>query len=166
MNEFRVVAMDEDLAEQARRTTASPQSLFDHMPAFAEIADGLGPCRVCLHTFAVGEDRRLLFTFDPFEGVERLPLPGPVYIHEEACPRHSEDDGFPEDLRALELTLNGYGRGRVLRAQEYIADGDVESTIERLLARTDIDYVHLRSTEAGCYIARIELGEEQEPISC
>src|SRR2546429_2622724 len=46
--------------------------------------------------FVPGEDRRILFTYDRFAGVESLPQPGPVYVHAEACARYSEDAGFPE----------------------------------------------------------------------
>ena len=37
------------------------------------------------------------------------------------------------------------------------ADGDdVESVIERLLALPGVDYVNVRNTEAGCFVARID----------
>jgi hypothetical protein len=41
-------------------------------------------------------------------------------------------------------------------AQEYVADRCVEPVLERLLARTDVDYIHVRDTEAGCFDFRIE----------
>ena len=46
------------------------------------------------------------FTHDAFEGVEKLPLPGPVYVHAEACERYPEDGGFPAELRNSPRTLN------------------------------------------------------------
>ena len=64
--------------------------------------------------------------------------------------------GFPGDLRPHALTLNAYARGRRLRAQEYVADGEVDAALERLLARPEIDYVHVRDTAAGCYDLRVE----------
>jgi hypothetical protein len=152
---FRVIAMSERLADRVRQTRSSPG--YGH-PVHAETADGPWPCRVCLTRKAeppAGE-RRLLFTYDPFHRIEELPLPGPVFIHEERCERHREDAGFPEDLRRVPLTLNAYGRGRQLRAQAYVDDGAVEPTIEALLARPDVDYLHLRHKSAGCYLARIE----------
>jgi hypothetical protein len=150
---FRTIAIATALAEKVRSTLRSPG--YGH-PAHAETATGYGPCRHCLRTFRVGEERRILFTLDPFFGVEKLPLPGPVFIHQEACERHPEDGGFPDDLRAHPLTLNGYARGRKLLAQEYVTDGEVETAIERLLARPEIDYLHVRDTEAGCYDLRVE----------
>ena len=36
-------------------------------------------------------------------------------------------------------------------------DGDdVENVIERLLALPDVDYVNVRNTEAGCFVARVD----------
>ena len=155
MPPFRVLAIPTDVADAVRATRTSPG--YGH-PTHTEVATGHGPCRHCLRTFAVGRDRRVLFTYDAFRGTESLPLPGPVFVHEAPCARYDEDAGFPAELRAHPLTLNAYGRGRYLRAQEYVADGDgdVEPVIERLLARSDVDYIHVRDTRAGCFDFAIE----------
>ena len=153
MPPFRVIAIQSDVADAVRSTKKSPG--YGH-PAHAELATGYGPCRHCLRTFEVGRERRLLFTYDAFNGTESLPLPGPVFIHEAPCERYAEDAGFPEDLRPHALTLNAYGRGRHVRAQEYVADGNVEPVVQRLLARPDVDYIHVRDTRAGCFDFGIE----------
>jgi hypothetical protein len=153
MYPYRVIAVPSTVAESVRATLVSPG--YRH-PAHHGPATGYGPCRHCLRTFKVGVDRRILFTYDPFEGLEPLPLPGPVFIHAEPCDRYPEDGGFPDELSAHPLTFNGYRRGRRLVAQEYVTDGTVEPLIERLLARPDINYLHVRDTRAGCYDLRIE----------
>lgn len=153
MSDFRVIALSERFADEVRSTMKSPG--YGH-PVHAEVEDGPWPCRVCLKRGEPHGERRLLFTLDAFHGVEELPLPGPVFIHEEACARHAEGAGFPDDLRRVPLTLNAYGRGRKLRAQEYVTNGEVEPTIAALFARDDVDYVHLRHKTAGCYLARVE----------
>jgi hypothetical protein len=43
-------------------------------------------------------------------------------------------------------------------ARERVADGEVDAAIERLLAREEVGYLHVRNTQAGCYIARVERG--------
>ena len=153
MISFHTVAIPTSAAEEVRATLASPG--YGH-PAHVEVAQGHGPCRHCLRTFRVGEERRILFTLDPFTSVEALPLPGPVYIHEDSCELYPIDGGFPDDLRSHVLTLEAYARGRKLQAQEYVEDGDVEAVIERLFARPEIDYIHVCDTEAGCFDLRIE----------
>ncbi|HVF59753.1 MAG TPA: DUF1203 domain-containing protein [Thermoanaerobaculia bacterium] len=161
MTSFRVVAIDTAIAESVRSTLRSPG--YGH-PAHTEIATGYGPCRHCLRTFRVGAEARILFTYDPFEGVEELPLPGPVFVHAEACERYPEDGGFPGDLRPHALTLNAYAHGCRLRAQEYVVDGAVDAALERLLARPEIDYVHVRDTAAGCYDLRVERASANGPV--
>lgn len=153
MSGFRVIAMSERLAERVRATRRSPG--YGH-PVHAETADGPWPCRVCLERKEPRGERRLLFTYDPFHGLEELPLPGPVFVHEEPCVRFAGENRFPDDLRRVPLTFNAYGRGRKLRAQEAVTDGRVEPVIAALLARDDVDYLHLRHRAAGCYLARIE----------
>ena len=153
MSGFRVIAISEKVADAVRATRQSPG--YGH-PVHEESAHDFWPCRVCLQRKEPQGERRLLFTYNPFHGLEPLPLPGPVFIHAEPCARHADDAGFPDDLRRVPLTFNAYGRGRKLQAQEYVMDGRVEPVIEALLARPDVDYLHLRHTQAGCYLCRIE----------
>src|SRR5687768_4325938 len=153
MKPFRVIAIPTTLAEKVRSTRASPG--YGH-PAHAEVATGYGPCRHCLRAFEIGVDRRLLFTLDPFHGIESLRLPGPVFIHEDTCERYAEGGGFPADLLPHALTLEAYGRGRKLAGLEYVSDGNGVGAVERLLMRPDVDYIHVRDTKAGCYDLRIE----------
>lgn len=153
MSEYRVIALDLETARKVRDSRRAPG--YGH-PVHSEIATGYGPCRVCLRDFKIGVDRRLLFTHDPFFRVEPFPLPGPVFIHETECDRHPEDGGFPVDLLAHRLTLLAYGRGRVLRAEERVQAPDIPTVLSDLLSRPDVDYLHVRDTEAGCYDFRIE----------
>jgi hypothetical protein len=140
-------------------------SPFAEHPAHVELARGYGPCRHCLRTFRVGEENRILFTYDPFSELESEPLPGPVFIHEHNCELYPVDGAFPEDLRSHPLTLNAYSRGRKLLAQEHATDRDLDAKIERLLARPEIDYIHVRDTEAGCYDLRVERGPGRHATS-
>lgn len=155
MTPYRIVAIPDAIAAAVRATRRSPG--YGH-PAHAEVAKGYGPCRQCLRDFAVGQETRILFTYDAFAENETLPLPGPVFIHEASCERYPEEGGFPADLRAHALTLAAYGRGRRLRAEEHVAaaQADLEEVLDRLLERPDVDYVHVRDTAAGCYDCRIE----------
>ena len=153
MSGFRVVPIPDEVAAEARASGRSPG--YGH-PIHADAGDGPWPCRVCLRReHPAGEDR-LLFTYDAFHGVEPLPLPGPIYVHRRECERFAGADRFPDDLRRVPLTLNAYGEGRRLLAQEYVTDGAVEPVLEALLALPEVAYLHLRHTRAGCYLARVE----------
>ena len=150
---FRVAAIPTKVAELVRSTMRSPG--YGH-PAHVEVATGYGPCRHCLRDFQAGKDRRILFTYDPFHGIEPLPLPGPIFIHADSCERFPDAAGFPADLRSHRLTVVAYGDGRRLVAEEYVDNGEVEPLIARLLEQFEVKYLHVRDTEAGCYDFRIE----------
>lgn len=155
MNSLRAVAIPTELAEAVRKNAKDPQ--FGFPVHTADAVKGL-PCRHCLDWIAEGKERASLFTLDPFAGTEKLPLPGPVYIHADGCDRYAEKAGIPMKLMTSPRTLNAYARGRRLIAQEYVDIVCAEATIERLFARPDVDYVHVRSTTAGCYTFRLERG--------
>lgn len=153
MNPIRVIAIPTEVAEVVRGTSKDPHYGF---PAYTDTLREGTPCRHCLRRIEPGE-KATLFTYDAFAGQENLPLPGPVYVHADSCRRYPEDAGFPLGLRNRR-TLNAYSRGRRLVTQEYVDGGDVEAKLERLLSRRDVDYIHVRSTDAGCFTFRIERG--------
>jgi hypothetical protein len=150
---IRIVAIPTEVAEAVRTTLRAPVYGF---PAHAELATDAAPCRHCLRLTAPGEDRRILFTYDRFTGLEPLPQPGPIYIHADSCSRYPEHGGFPEELRGSPRTVEAYARGRRLLAQEYVTDGKFEPVIEELFTRTDVDYLQVNSTTAGCFTFRVE----------
>ena len=123
---------------------------------YRDTLPGYGPCRHCLRDFKVGQESRILFTYDPFYELKLHPLPGPIFIHAEACPRFVDEGKFPEDLRSHRLTFAGYGAGRSLLCERLVEDGEVDRAIDEMLARPDVRFVHVRDTEAGCYDLRIE----------
>jgi Protein of unknown function (DUF1203) len=153
VNSLRVVAIPTELAEAVRKNATDPQFGF---PVHTAGAGAGWPCRHCLDWIAEGKERATLFTLDPFAGVEKLPLPGPVYVHADGCARYPENAGIPMKLMSSPRTLNAYGRGRRLIAQEYVDFANAEATIERLFVRPNVDYIHVRSTTAGCYTFRLE----------
>jgi hypothetical protein len=150
---FRVFPITPALAEEVRSTLKSPQ--YGH-PAHMELATGYGPCRACLKRFRAGEEERILFTFNPFQGLDEYPSPGPVFIHAKSCPSYDALQAFPGELRSLPLTLEAYGENRWIIARERPSADEIESSVERLLHTTGVLYIHIRNTEAGCFIARIE----------
>jgi hypothetical protein len=152
MQRYRIQGLPESLAAAARATMRSPQ--YGH-PAHVEVATGYGPCRLCLQTFTVGADQRLLFTYQPFTDPEALPAPGPVFIHSEPCGRY-DAAVLPEALRPLPLVVEGYGAGGALLVQRRVGTTGFEPVLDEVLGRSGIHYAHLRNAEAGCFIARID----------
>ena len=148
---FAVEAMPQEIATYVRENGRDPN--WGHA-AVTEPATGFGPCRLCLRTFIEGE-RRILFTYDSYAGVADFPQPGPIYIHEDDCRRY-DAEAFPPDLRSLELTFEGIAAGPRVISLERSDDDRVEDAIERLLRTRDVEFVNVRNTEAGCFVARID----------
>jgi uncharacterized protein DUF1203 len=153
MSLFRVVAIASEVAEQVRNTGKSPVYGF---PAHREVAAGRAPCRHCLGLIRKDEEELLLFTYDPFRELGEPPLPGPVYIHAKDCPRHPESDSIPEEYRGRLLTLEGYGDDRALVKEIRVSNGEEQLASEQMFSEAKIRYVHIRSTEAGCFLFRLE----------
>jgi hypothetical protein len=152
MSFYRVTPIAAPISDAVRSQLKSPQ--YGH-PAHVETATGSGPCRSCLKTFDIGQEDRILFTYNPFDGLADYPSPGPVFIHRETCSPFA-DPGFPEQLRELSLVVEGYGERRRLLQQEYVDGRDVETVIAQVLSDQAVRYAHLRNAQAGCFIARVE----------
>jgi hypothetical protein len=159
MTGYRVVALDTETADEVRRTLRAPG--YGH-PAHVETATGYGPCRLCLRTFRKGEEERVLFTFNPFPAGADLPSPGPVFVHRESCVRF-EGPGFPPGLRDLPLTLEGYDERGAAQVRTKVGD-DPQAAVADVLARPHVAYAHIRNTEAGCFIARVERAQPSAPV--
>jgi hypothetical protein len=153
MSSFRVVAIATQLAEQVRATGKSPNYGF---PAHREVASGRAPCRHCLQLIQPNEEELLLFTYDPFRELRQPPLPGPVYIHAKPCPRHEESGAIPGAYRGRLLTLEGFGGERALLKEIRVSGGAEQTAAENLFDDPQIQYVNVRSTEAGCFLFRLE----------
>jgi hypothetical protein len=162
MNPIRVIAIPTETAEKVRATLKSPG--YGH-PAHIEVATGYGPCRHCLRDFRLGKEKRILFTYDAFYGVEPRPMPGPVFIHADACPRYEERAGFPQDIRTHRLTLIAYGASRQVIEEKCVENGRLEEAVELLLSNQNALYLHVRDTDAGCYDFRIEKDSFQLLVS-
>ena len=141
------------MADEVRATMRAPH--YGH-PAHRELARGYGPCRHCLRTFNEGQEDRILFTYTPFKaGV--LPLPGPVFIHADACERY-DSETLPPDLARLPMVVEGFAEdGRVL-AQVAVNGEGPDAVVARVAAVEGVAGIHLRNAEAGCFMARGVIG--------
>ena len=163
MPNFRVIALSGAIADQVRTSGKSPG--YGH-PTYTELASGYGPCRHCLRTFHVGQENRILFTYDSFTAIENVPLPGPVFIHEQRCEQYRADAGYPIDMKPYPVVLNAYAKGQTLVCRQLVsAEEDKGAFVEALLNRPDVDYIEVRDRAAGCFDFRIERGDNEAP-SC
>jgi hypothetical protein len=79
-----------------------------------------------------------------------------VYVHARHCERHEGGGAFPEAYRGRLLTLDAYGEDRALLTEVRVSGGDEEKAAETLFEDPEVKYIHVRSTEAGCYLFRLD----------
>lgn len=153
MSSFRAVGIPTDIADSVRTTMKSPKYGF---PAHREVAAGRAPCRHCLELVKLNEEESILFTMDAFHGLNVPPSPGPVYIHAEQCHRYEGAGSIPETYRGRLLTLEAFGAERELLAEVRATDSQEEKIANDLLLNPKVQYINVRSTEAGCFLFRLE----------
>lgn len=153
MNSFKAVAIPTEMAEAVRSTMKSPKYGF---PAHREVAAGRAPCRHCLELVKLNQEEVILFTMDAFHGLDVPPSPGPVYIHAEECNRYEDAGTIPQTYRGRLLTLEAFGADRKLLAEVRATDSQEENIANELLLNPGVEYVNVRSTEAGCFLFRLE----------
>jgi len=152
MTAYRYAGIPAALADEVRQTRRSPQ--YGH-PAYQELAKGTGPCRLCLKTFEVEKEDRILFTYQPFSEPGSLPAPGPVFIHAEGCERY-DSASLPDDFRKLPMVIEGYLSGGKLALQTRVNGTSAEELIAEAFTIPGVRYVHIRNGEAGCFMARVD----------
>jgi len=154
MQKLKIVAMPTAVAQAVRSSMKSPLYQF---PAHRETAAGRAPCRHCLKLIRPQEEELILFTYDAFHGQGVWPSPGPVYIHAGPCPRFAGNGTVPSEFCGQPLTLEAFGADRKRLGERLVNDtSGGEGALKELLARAEVQYVHVRSTTAGCYLFRVE----------
>ena len=78
------------------------------------------------------------------------------------CRAYDSISEWPTELRSLPLTLEAYGADRWIFARERPEPHSLEQTTAKLLTTLGVQYLHIRNTEAGCFIARVECWKPDE----
>jgi hypothetical protein len=158
MCKLKIVPMDSEVAERVRKTMKAPVNGF---PAHREIVAGRAPCRHCLKLIRPNEEELILFTYDAFHGQGVPPMPGPIYLHAEKCESFAGNGEIPREYLGQPLTFEAFGTGRERIEERRVHGSSEEEALRELLERDGTEYVHVRSTSAGCYLFRVERSEER-----
>jgi uncharacterized protein YbaR (Trm112 family) len=112
------------------------------------------PCRVSLTDAEPGQEVILLH-------YEHHPVDTPFRASHAIYVREGERwyeavDEVPGMLRRRLLSVRGYDAEGMLRDAEVVEGAALEAVMERMLAQSRIDYLHLHFARPGCYAARVE----------
>ena len=80
-----------------------------------------------------------------------------IFVREWAETPYRATDEIPDVLRIRPISLRAFdASGDMVDADLVIAGGDLEPTVERLLANPEAAYIHAHYARRGCYAARID----------
>jgi len=157
MKKFKIIPLSEEYASKIRETGKDD---FGHK-VIEQVATGKGPCRVSLKPFSVGEDMRLLISHTPFVVDNAFNQPGPIFINKREVESYNDIHRFPPEIKAdkksFPLTLIGYNAQQKMVFTRLVGDEDVDILIPKIFEeQTEVEYLHARNAEAGCFICKIE----------
>ncbi|EJT06047.1 DUF1203 domain-containing protein [Rhizobium sp. CCGE 510] len=155
MTAIRFAAMP---TRDAEHLWSGGRDAYDNLPE-TMISDGDGdPCRHCLQNIEEGE-ALLVFAYRPFPVLQPYAETGPIFLHKQPCRRYAAEEIQPPMLTmSPDFIVRGYsendrivyGTGAVTAIADILAYG------EKLLARPEIAYVHVRSARNNCFQCRID----------
>ena len=157
MTQFRIVPLGREYAAKIRNANRDE---FGH-EIIERLATGKGPCRVSLKPFEPGKDTRLLFSHSPFEIDNAFNQPGPVFINKQDVEPYNDIHRFPPEIKAdresFPLTLIGYSKKQNMVYTKLVGEDDVDILIRKIFdSHPEVEYMHARNAEAGCFICKIE----------
>jgi hypothetical protein len=121
-------------------------------------AQGGNPLRCCLRETEPGE-RVLLIAYTPPGTAGAYAERGPVFIHADACEGYPTPHEYPPGLRHRQQVVRAYDRRGRIADGVLVADGrEAERVMTELLARPDVELVHLRNVGYGCYNFTVRRG--------
>ncbi len=133
-------------------------------PFDPSVADERGsPLRCCLRECEAGE-RIALISYRPFDWLGPYAEVGPVFVHAEQCGGYTETSQYPEGFTHRRQLLRAYDyRHRISDAIQAVNGTQASQVLSWLLSRPEIDFVHSRNPEWGCYMFSARCSREVTP---
>ena len=113
------------------------------------------PCRVSLRDAEAGESLLLL-------NYEHLPVTSPyrsrhaIYVRENATEAQLDVNEVPEVLRTRLLSLRAFDEAGMMIGADVVQGRDCATTIEQMLSRPEVRYLHIHNAKPGCFAARVD----------
>jgi hypothetical protein len=116
--------------------------------------DGKYPCRVSLTDSEPGEELLLV-------NYEHHPVASPYRMRFAIFVREGDHiydkvNEVPDQLRNRILAVRSFDANAMTVANQLVDGNEIEPVLEKLLAPSNVDYLHVHFASAGCYAARVE----------
>ena len=113
--------------------------------------NGGSPVRCCLRETRPGE-RVMLIAYTPPGTAGAYAERGPVFVHADPCEGYPTPRRYPPGLCHRMQVVRAYDRqGRIADGVLAVDGLQAEAVIAEMLARPDVELVHLRNVGYGCY---------------
>jgi hypothetical protein len=113
---------------------------------------GGAPLRCCLRESEPGE-LIVLIAYRPFPWVGPYAEVGPVFCHAQACEGYKTPGRYPEGFAHRRQLLRAYDRNHRICEGIQAKDGSqAEQLLTWMLSLDEVDFVHSRNVEWGCYM--------------
>jgi hypothetical protein len=152
MIDYQVSGLDP--AEFAALFTQNDDELRAHGAVRVVAEDDGYPCRTTLKHAEIGDELLLVnYTHQP----NKTPYfsAGPIYVSRKARAPVQLINTIPDMLRVRPLSIRGYGGDHMIVDADVCDGADAEVLIQRLLANTQIAYLHVHLARRGCYACRV-----------
>ena len=133
---------DNELAQKGAR-----RLLVDAKPGF--------PCRVSLQDADIGE-RVILLPFGHHDVESPYRASGPIFVRETATPVELAPGEIPDVAASRVMSVRAYNDKGTMVNASVTRGPELKSQIEKFLADSRVNYLHLHNAGAGCYSCRVE----------
>jgi hypothetical protein len=113
------------------------------------------PCRVEMRDAALGETMLLLnHVCQPADTPYRASHA--IFVREGAADAYDQVDEVPAVMRARLMSLRAFDASGMMLDADVVDGAAVEPVIARLLANSDVSYIHAHYAKRGCYSGRVD----------
>ena len=116
--------------------------------------DGKYPCRVSLTDSEPGEELLLInYEHHPVSSPYRMRFA--IFVRE-GDQTYDEVNQVPDQLRNRMLAVRSFDANAMMVANQLVDGNEIEPVLEKLLAPSNVDYLHIHYAAAGCYAAKVQ----------
>jgi Protein of unknown function (DUF1203) len=116
--------------------------------------DGNYPCRVSLTDSRPGEELLLInYEHHPVDSPYRMRFA--IFVRE-GDQTYDKVDQVPEQLRSRMLAVRSFDSNAMMVANQLVDGSEIEPVLEKMLAPSNVDYLHIHFAAPGCYAAKVQ----------
>ena len=116
--------------------------------------DGKYPCRVSLTDSKPGEELLLInHEHHPVESPYRMRFA--IFVRE-GDKTYDKVNEIPEQLRNRILAVRSFDSAAMMVDNGLVDGNEIEPVLEKMLAPSNVDYLHIHFASPGCYAAKVQ----------